>query len=105
MMEKMNETKREAYTPSPVDTSHVVLSEELMGLTEELARNVHEVWSAGRIAEGWRWGPERDDVLKENPCLVPYDELPEREKVYDRKTSVETLKLIVALGYTIERRC
>jgi ryanodine receptor 2 len=63
------------------------------------------VWSAGRIADGWRWGPERDDVLKENPCLVPYDELPEREKVYDRKTSVETLKLIVALGYTIERRC
>jgi len=105
MMEKMNETKREAYTPSAVDTSHVVLSEELMGLTEELARNVHEVWSAGRIADGWRWGPERDDVLKENPCLVPYDELPEREKVYDRKTSLETLKLIVALGYTIERRC
>ena len=95
----MNKT----YTPTPADTSNVQLSEELMQLTEEMARNVHDVWAAGRIAEGWTWGPERNDARKENPCLVPYEELPDSEREYDRKTAIETLKLILSLGYKIER--
>ena len=95
--------KNKTYTPAPADTSSVVLSEELMQLTEEMARNVHDVWAVGRIAEGWTWGPERNDDKKENPCLVPYEELPEGEKAYDRNTAIETLKLILSLGYRIER--
>ena len=95
----MNKT----YTPTPADTSNVQLSEELMQLTEEMARNVHDVWAAGRIAEGWTWGPERNDARKENPCLVPYEKLPDSEREYDRNTAIETLKLILSLGYKIER--
>ena len=95
----MNKT----YTPTPADTSNVQLSEELMQLTEEMARNVHDVWAAGRIAEGWTWGPERNDARKENPCLVPYEKLPDSEMEYDRNTAIETLKLILSLGYKIER--
>ncbi len=91
------------YIPKPIDTSDIELSEELMELTEEMAKNVHDVWSAGRIAQGWTWGPKRDDEKKENPCLVPYEELPESEKEYDRNTSIETLKVILSLGYKIER--
>ena len=96
--------KDKTYTPRPADTSKVQLSEELMQLTEEMARNVHDVWAVGRIADGWTWGPERNDVKKENPCLVPYEELPDSEKEYDRNTSIETLKLILSLGYRIEKR-
>ena len=95
--------KNKTYTPAPADTSSVVLSEELMQLTEEMARNVHDVWAVGRIAEGWTWGPERNDAKKENPCLVPYEKLPEGEKAYDRNTAIETLKLILSLGYRIEK--
>lgn len=95
--------KNKTYTPAPADTSSVVLSEELMELTEEMARNVHDVWAVGRIAEGWTWGKERNDAKKENPCLVPYEKLPEGEKAYDRNTAIETLKLILSLGYRIER--
>ena len=36
--------------------------------------------------------------------LVPYDELPESEKEYDRNTAIETLKLIIKLGYKITRK-
>ena len=79
------------------------MSEELLELTEEMAKNVHDVWSAGRIAQGWTWGPKRDDEKKENPCLVPYEDLPESEKEYDRNTSIETLKVILSLGFKIER--
>lgn len=95
--------ERKTYIPKPIDTSDIELSEELMKLTEEMAKNVHDVWSAGRIADGWTWGPKRDDEKKENPCLVPYEELPESEKEYDRNTSIETLKLILSLGFKVER--
>ena len=89
------------YIPKPIDTSDVKLSEELLALTEKLAANTHDVWSVGRINQGWSYGSVRDDLKKENPCLVPYDELPESEKDYDRNTAIETLKLIIKLGYNI----
>ncbi len=95
--------QNKTYTPKPVDTSDIQLSDELLRLTELMARNVHDIWSVGRIADGWTWGPQRDDARKENPCLVPYEELPESEKAYDRNTSIETLRLIISLGYKIEK--
>lgn len=91
------------YEPKPIDTSKVELSEELVDLTERLAENTHDVWAAQRMSEGWTYGPQRDDVAKTHPCLVPYSELPESEKEYDRKTAMETLKAIVAMGYLIKR--
>ncbi len=91
------------YKPEPIDTSDIVLSEQLIELTEQIAENVHEVWAAGRIAEGWTYGEKRDQELKQTPCLLPYGELPESEKDYDRNTAMETLKLIVKLGYTIKK--
>ncbi len=92
------------YEPKPIDTDDVELSEELLELTEKIAENVHNVWSAGRIADGWTYGDVRNDISKETPCLVPYDELSETEKSYDRNTALETLKVIIKLGYKIEKR-
>lgn len=91
------------YIPSPLDTSNVELPAELEPLIEEMAKNVHEVWAQNRMDEGWTYGPVRNDALKEHPCLVPYEELPESEKAYDRATSQETLKLILHSGFTIHR--
>ena len=90
------------YEPKPLDTSAVSLPGSLRELGEKLAEQVHEIWASGRIAEGWTWGPRRDDRLKQNPTLVPYAELPESEKEYDRATAFGTLKLVLALGYRIE---
>lgn len=92
-----------SYTPHPIDTSDVELSEELLQLVELLAENTHEVWSKGRMNEGWTYGPVRNDELKQHPCLIPYSELPESEKEYDRNTSLETLKTIQKLGWKIEK--
>ena len=89
------------YEPKPQDTSDVKLSEDIIELSEALAKNTHEVWSSNRLRDGWRYGEKRDDSLMTHPCLVPYDELPESEKEYDRATSTETLKLIIKLGYKI----
>lgn len=91
------------YEPKPVDTSDVKIPEELTALTEQIAKNVHEVWASGRIAEGWIYGQERNDERKETPCLVAYEELSEIEKDFDRNTAMETIKLILKLGYTISK--
>lgn len=92
------------YLPSPLDTSDITLSEDLTDLTEAMARNVHEVWAAGRIKEGWKLGPIRNDEHKTHPCLVPYEQLPNSEREYDRQTAIQTLKLIMKLGYTITKK-
>lgn len=92
------------YKPSPAETENIELPEELVPLMEKMAKNVHEVWAKSRMNEGWTYGPVRDDAKKHHPCLVPYEELPESEKEYDRSTSQETLKLILSLGFTITRK-
>lgn len=93
-----------SYKPIPIDTSAVYLPAELLELTERLAENAHDVWAVGRMEEGWTWGQQRDDTAKKHPDLVAYAELSESEKEYDRKTAMETLKAIVALGYRITKR-
>ena len=91
------------YVPQPMDTSDVQLPEELNVLIEQMSRNVHEVWAQSRLDQGWTYGDERSDALKTHPCLVPYDELPEVEKAYDRDTALETLRLITKLGFKISK--
>ena len=91
------------YVPQPMDTKDIQLPEELSALIEQMAKNVHEVWAQSRIEQGWTYGNERSDALKTHPCLVPYEELPEVEKAYDRDTALGTLKLICKLGFKISK--
>jgi ryanodine receptor 2 len=97
----MMDTKQ--YTPQPIDTSEILIPTELEPLVEVMAKNVHEVWAKERINQGWTYGKYRDDIKKHHPCLVPYEELSEDEKKYDRNTSQETLKLIIKLGFSISK--
>lgn len=89
------------YTPRPIDTDGVVLEQGLERLAERLAEHVHDLWAEGRLAEGWTYGPRRDDVAKTHPGIVPYADLTEGEKAYDRRTAVGTLLAILSLGYRI----
>ena len=92
------------YRPTPIDTSKIRLPREMEELTEKLARNTHDIWARQRLVDGWRWGAARDDARKLHPCLIPYEELPESEKIYDRATAMETVKAILALGFRISRK-
>jgi len=91
------------YIQKPLDTSQIELPANILELTELLAKNIHEVWATQRLAQGWKYGSERNDSQKQHPCLVPYEELPESEKEYDRNTAMETLKVMVKLGFRIEK--
>lgn len=91
------------YKPKPIDTKDIILPTELNNLIEEMSKNVHEVWAETRSSQGWTYGEERNDAEKKHPCLVPYEELSEEEKEYDRNMSLETLKLIIKLGFKITK--
>jgi hypothetical protein len=91
------------YFPKPADTSAVHLSPDLTDLIEKLAENAHDHWARKRIDEGRHYGKERNDTARTHPDLIPYEELPESEKEYDRKTVVEVLKTIISLGYEIKK--
>lgn len=93
--------KKSEYIPNPIDVSDIVLPPELNDLAELMAKNVHEVWAQTRISQGWTYGEERNDSKKTHPCLIPYEELPESEREYDRNTAFSTLKLIAKLGFKI----
>lgn len=96
--------KNTQYIPQPEDLSGIQLPESLTELSETIAKNVHEIWAKARMEEGWTYGPKRDDDNKKHPSLVPYEELPESEKDYDRHTASGTLKLVIKSGYTIEKK-
>lgn len=102
--QKPQSERKESYIPKPIDTSDVVLPKQLDGLIEQMSENVHEVWAESRMSQGWTYGKERSDALKQHPCLVPYEELPEEEKAYDRDTALGTLKLIIKLGFRISKK-
>lgn len=91
------------YIPKPENLDEIQLSEELNGLVEAMAKNVHDVWAQSRMEQGWTYGSERNDQLKHHPCLVAYEDLPDVEKAYDRDTAVGTLKLIQKLGFKITK--
>ena len=92
------------YNPKPIDLSDVTLTEDLNELREAIAENAHEIWAAERLAQGWSYGPERNDAKKETPCLVPYSRLPEKEKDFDRNMAMDTIKLLKKLGYDLIER-
>ena len=86
-----------------IDLQHVALPEGIDELREAIAENAHDRWALERQSEGWTYGPKRDDSKLETPDMVPYSQLPESEKQYDRIMAEDTLKLLTALGYKIEK--
>lgn len=100
----INTTDKFVYEPSPITLDDVELSDDLTELQEAIAENAHEIWAKARTDQGWTYGPERNDQKKETPDMVPYCNLPEGEKLYDREMAMQTLKLVKKLGFEIVRR-
>lgn len=96
-----NNNDMKNYQPKPIDVSDVILEEDVTDLREAIAENAHDIWAIERMQQGWTYGPERNDELKQNPCMVPYSKLPESEKEYDRKMAMQTIKLMKKLGYDL----
>ena len=100
----INTTDKFIYEPSPIGLDDVELSEDLSELQEAIAENAHEIWAKNRRDQGWSYGPERNDQKKETPDMIPYCNLPESEKLYDREMAMQTLKWVKKLGFEIVKK-
>lgn len=100
----INTTDKFIYEPSPIGLDDVELSDDLAELQEAIAENAHEIWAKNRRDQGWSYGPERNDQKKETPDMIPYCNLPESEKLYDREMAMQTLKLVKKLGFEIVKK-
>ena len=89
------------YEPKPLPTDEVELPPEFQQDAELIAKHNHDIWALGRMREGWTWGEQRNDDLKTHPGLVPYEDLSESEKDYDRRSVLESLKAAICLGFEI----
>lgn len=87
------------YNPQPINVEDIDLDADLEDLTEAIAENAHDIWARARMDEGWTYGPIRNDAKKQHPDLVPYAQLPDSEKEYDRIMAMNTLRLVRRLGH------
>ena len=91
------------YIPNPLDTSTIELPEDIEEIIETISKNTHEIWSVGRINDGWVYGEEHNYNKKTHPSLIPYENLLKEEKAYDRNTSVQVIKCLLKMGFKINK--
>ena len=82
-----------------------IVSEDIKDILEEVAAEIHNVWMRERIRDGWTWSEASDSTKKTHSSLIPYSELPESEKNYDRRTALVTIKCLMDKGFTIQKQC
>ena len=70
---------------------------------ERMAEMEHERWCREREADGWTYGPTRDDTRKTSPYLVPWGELADEVKEYDRVAVRALPELLMNAGFEVVR--
>ena len=71
---------------------------------ELLSRMEHDRWWRDREADGWTFAPEKDAERKKSPYLLPWQELPEEIREYDRDTVRGLPALLAEAGFHIVRK-
>jgi RyR domain len=70
---------------------------------ELLARMEHDRWCRERTAGGWTYGPERDAAQRVSPYLVPWADLSEEIREYDRNTVRALPQFLASAGFSVVR--
>lgn len=92
------------YIPHPIDLTEINIDISLVEDMERIAQNIHDTWAQQRALQGWQYGEQYDGVQKKHPCMMEYKDLPESEKNMDRVTVEQTIRMLLWLGYSIEKR-
>ena len=71
---------------------------------ELLAQMEHQRWWAERSLDGWKYGPVRNDVQKLHPNMVPYSQLDDETKEYDRKSVLKMMQIAAGRGKILVNR-
>jgi len=70
---------------------------------EIMAELEHGRWNVERLLGGWKWGPIKDEANKTSPLIIPWSELPEEWKEYDRDTARQIPDYLEKVGMEVVR--
>jgi hypothetical protein len=68
---------------------------------ERLSKMEHERWMKVKLKAGWVFAPETNKSIKQHHALVPWEDLPEKEKDKDRNLVRAIPLLLTKIGYTV----
>uniref|UniRef100_A0A673MWT3 Ryanodine receptor 3 n=1 Tax=Sinocyclocheilus rhinocerous TaxID=307959 RepID=A0A673MWT3_9TELE len=91
------------FDPRPINTATICLPEKLEYIANKYAEHSHEKWAAEKVLLGWKHGENIDEKAKTHPMLRSYKSLMEKEKEMYRWTVRESLKSMLAMGWSIDR--
>uniref|UniRef100_A0A8C3F1K5 Ryanodine receptor 3 n=1 Tax=Corvus moneduloides TaxID=1196302 RepID=A0A8C3F1K5_CORMO len=91
------------FDPKPVSTSNLVLPEKLEYIVSKYAEHSHDKWAFEKTNSGWKYGVSLDENMKTHPLIRPFKTLAEKEKEIYRWPARESLKTMLALGWSLER--
>ena len=87
----------------PVNGNPALLTDFSPEEIECMAALEHGRWNIERLQDGWRPGKKRDDSNKIHNCLVPWEELPEDTKKYDRNAVKAFPGILIKAGLDVYR--
>ncbi|XP_064920309.1 ryanodine receptor 3 isoform X3 [Columba livia] len=91
------------FDPKPVNTANLVLPEKLEYIVSKYAEHSHDKWAFDKTNSGWKYGVSLDENMKTHPLIRPFKTLTEKEKEIYRWPARESLKTMLAMGWSLER--
>lgn len=88
----------------PVETDRLAVEKFSTEELELLARMEHARWVAERLIANWTFAKEKSILRRENPNLVPWEDLKDNVREYDRDAVLHIPELLRAAGKKVCRR-
>lgn len=64
----------------------------------------HQSWFEEKLATGWKYGPVKDPIKLEHPCMTAYASLPEEQRAKDSIFIAVACSVGLALGLSVHPR-
>ncbi|XKL68210.1 hypothetical protein PGB90_003701 [Kerria lacca] len=90
------------YNPQPINTSSVVLNNDLNTIVQKFSEHYHDAWANRKFENSWIYGEQWSDINKTHSRLKPYTMLNDYEKERYKEPVRESLKALLAIGWSIE---
>ncbi|XP_072481376.1 ryanodine receptor 3 isoform X5 [Notamacropus eugenii] len=91
------------FDPKPINTVNYSLPEKLEYVVTKYAEHSHDKWACDKSQNGWKYGISLDENVKTHPLIRPFKTLTEKEKEIYRWPARESLKTMLAVGWTVDR--
>eukprot|EP00108_Taenia_solium_P001407 TsM_000688100 transcript=TsM_000688100 gene=TsM_000688100 len=94
--------QHETFIPTPLVTSSIKLPAALSILVDQFAKHCHDSWAQELVDQGYVYGLTLDEARRTHPNIRSYHSLSQRDQMRYIQPVTETLRAMLALGWTID---